>query len=96
MLEIFGIIALTSYIGKIVREKNRKPIGYQVMAATFWIVFEILGSVTGYLLFGPGWPTYVTALSGAAIGVISSILIAKGLSIAESEDNDLLDSGMIN
>ena len=95
MLEIIGIIALANYIGKIAKSKKRKPGWYQFMAVIFWILFEILGGMVGMVAMGEGWPMYVFAILGAAIGAVSSILIVKGLSIAESPEGDMLDSDIV-
>lgn len=95
MLEIIGIIILARYIGKIIREKGRKPGWYQFMTVMFWLVFELIGAVIGTLLFGEGFASYGFGLLGAGIGALSSVFIAKSLPEAEPVNKDMLDSGIV-
>lgn len=95
MLEIVGIIILTRHVGKIVKEKGRKPGWYQFMAASFWIVSELLGALIGTVIFGEGLLSYAFAVIGAGIGVISSVSIAKKLPDIKSSNSELLDSSVI-
>ena len=93
MLEIIAIIALSRYIGRLAKEKNRKPGGYITMTVILWIVMELLGAVIGAIIFGEGIMVYLFAILGAGIGALISIAVAKNLSESVME-LETIDSGL--
>ena len=80
MLEVLLLIYLCKELGKIIRNKGRKPRGYQWMLVLFWIVGEAIGMVVGVILTGNTGGAYVTALLGAAAGAAGVFIIAKNVS----------------
>jgi hypothetical protein len=84
MLEIIAIYLFCKNVGNIIRNKGRKPIGYQLMTVAFWFGGEILGAIAGMIFFGFEEESinplvYVAALVGALIGGIVAMVIAKQL-----------------
>ncbi len=68
MLEIIAIIYLGRTIKKIAIEKELKPSKYILLMVFFWLSFEFLGMVIGFMIFRDGLMPYLLALPGAALG----------------------------
>jgi hypothetical protein len=85
MLEILAVLALMSYVGRIVAKKGYAKGKYQLMTAGLWIGGEIAGAVIGLLITGnytsPGLGAYVIALIGAAIGAAIAYAHANNLPV---------------
>jgi len=77
MLEIIAIIALGRTIKKIALEKGLKPTKYILLMVFFWLSFEFLGMVIGFIIFGDGLIPYLLALPAAALGGYFSYTIVK-------------------
>ena len=95
MLEIIAIVALTRYVGKIVKQKNRKPGLYQFLTVIFWIGFEFIGAIIGTLMYGEGMERYGIALLGAGIGALISYGIANSLSVLKPQNSEVLDAALV-
>jgi hypothetical protein len=76
MLEIFALAGICVAIGKRLRAKSRRPLGYQILTIVIWFLFEIAGAVVGLIIHTRlyGYPddvlfslAYVFALIGAVI-----------------------------
>jgi hypothetical protein len=96
MLEIFLIWVCARKIGKIVADKGRSKIGYQLMLVGLWIGGEFIGAIVGAILHanagGPGvrgvpCMAYVCALIGAAVGAGIAFAIANGLSPIQRDED---------
>ena len=85
MLEILAVLALMSYVGRIVAKKGYAKGKYQLMTAGLWIGGEIAGAVIGLLITGsyssPGLGVYAIALIGAAIGAAIAYAHANNLPV---------------
>ena len=73
MLEILALFYLCKKIGKIIRAKDRKPFGYQLVTIFFWIVGEVGGVLFGNLMlmqqrFSHALLLYLCSLIGGAGG----------------------------
>jgi hypothetical protein len=94
MLEIILVFMCARSIGKIVADKGRTRIGYQLMLIGLWIGGEIAGLVLGFALQGgmggdAGFPcmAYIFGLVGAAAGAGIAFAIAHGVSPLPSDDD---------
>ena len=73
MLEIFILWSLCKSIGKKLRDKGRKPIGWQLLMIFSWFLFEFFGAFATAIIYhvinGPaadaGFVPYIGALGGA-------------------------------
>ncbi len=77
MLEIIAIIYLGRTIKKIALKKGLKPTKYILLMVFFWLSFEFLGMVIGFIIFKDGLMPYLLALPGAALGGYLSYTIVK-------------------
>lgn len=77
MLEIIAIFVLGKAIKKIALEKELKPTKYILIMIFFWLSFEFLGIVLGFVLFEDGLIPYLLALPAAALGGYLSYTIVK-------------------
>ena len=96
MLEIIVVFVLARKIGKIVADKGRKRIGYQLMLVGFWLGGEFMGALVGAFIQaasgGPAarefsWPVYICALLGAATGAGIAFAIANSLPPLREDDD---------
>jgi hypothetical protein len=94
MLEVIILFILAGKIGKIVEEKGRKKIGYQVMLVGLWMCGEVLGGTLGLLtaLIAESDEAAARlvlvpfALGGAIIGSVIAFQIAKRVSPLDADD----------
>ena len=95
MLEIVILIILGGKIGKIVADKGRKKIGYQLMLVGLWLGGEIFGAIVGGILAavltddgeGPGMLLVLASALGCAItGAFIAFQIAKNLPPLDADD----------
>lgn len=84
MLEILALVGLCRYVGRVVREKGRTAVGWQVLLVALWFFGEFAGGLIGAIVtYDPGNPeavnpvAYVFALVGAAAGAAIGTGIAK-------------------
>ncbi len=94
MIEIIIVWQLCKSVGRIVREKGRKAIGWQFMTVGLWLGGEIAGAVVGAVISGgEGASLYVLALVGAAGGGALAYVIAKSLPpLNESVEQEMSDT----
>jgi hypothetical protein len=52
MLEIIALIFLTKDIGRIAHDKGLRPVTWKIYTIVGWIVSEIIGIITGIMIFG--------------------------------------------
>jgi hypothetical protein len=87
MLEIIALVFICRALGRIVRDKGRTAIGYQVLAVALWFLFEFIGAivVTIVIIVATGNQdpdmlyAYVGALAGAGLSLFISFGIVKML-----------------
>ena len=78
MLEVLGIIYLSNYTAKCAVQRGRKPGGFRALTVVFWLAFEILFMILGFVVFRDStYGVYLFALFGAGLGALLSVLIAK-------------------
>lgn len=85
MLEILLVVFLCRGMGKLLRNKGRKPLLFQILLVLSWIGGELLGGVAGGIIhvlqhgdqpFEPGLSVYLLALCGAVCGAGFWFLVA--------------------
>ena len=84
MLEIIFLVSMCKSIGRTLREKGRKPTGYQALLVAAWFGGEFMGALVGLLALGGGGAVYLFALLGAAAGAIVMFVIVKNLQALNS------------
>lgn len=84
MLEIIFIIWLWRVNGRNAILKGQKPTKYHILTLVLWFGLEILGTMSGVIIFGSINPNsdpfmygYMFGILGAALGGILSYIIAK-------------------
>lgn len=97
MLEILAIYFFCKNVGNTVRDKGRKPIGYQLLTVGMWFGGEVFGAIIGVLLFGLHSRSidpvvYLSAIIGALLGGFGGLMIAASLSPVRKESAGLHDS----
>jgi hypothetical protein len=99
MLQIFLLLLVfrfASHIGKIVRQKGRTAIGYQVLAVALWFGCQIAGALLGGVIAAVIHPdfegvsalVYLLGFVGTLIGVGLAYAIANSLSPVEEKAFD--------
>lgn len=87
MLEVFLVLALCVAVGKLVREKGRKPFWVQFLLVVCWVLGEFVGgflaSVLHRSILGPDQPwgvwVYLSAIAGGLAGALLSFVFAISL-----------------
>ena len=81
MIEIILVVLLTIHIGKIAKKKGVNPGAWRLYTVLSWIAGEIVGVITGILLFGKNdiISLMFTGIAGALGGyfILKSILDKK-------------------
>ena len=93
MLEIFAIISLCRVNKNNAIKKGRRPGGFIALTIILWVVFEFIGAILGFAIFGTD-SRYVVilfvALPCAALGGLISFLITKNVSPGNYVDPSMI------
>ncbi|MBR1906474.1 MAG: zinc ribbon domain-containing protein [Clostridiales bacterium] len=93
MLEIFAIISLCRVNKNNAIKNGRRPGGFIALTIILWVVFELIGTVAGYIILGSdnGYlAVMLIALPCAALGGLISFLITKNVSPGNYVDPSMI------
>ena len=93
MLEVFAIISLCRVNKNNAIKKGRRPGGFIALTIILWVVFELIGAIIGFMIFGTDASILVTmlvALPCAALGGLISFLITKNVSPGNYVDPSMI------
>ena len=76
MLEIIALIFMTREIGRLAESKGLKPGLWKFYNVAGWVVAEVLGAITGVLIFGSD--NMVSVFLVAILFAVTSYYIIKG------------------
>ena len=91
MLEIFLLIGLCTYVGKVLRAKGRKPLGYQIgVVVGYYGGAFMAGIVYGFMCAAGGsevaeFPSLVLALLGLGGGLAVSGTVVLFATLADPD-----------
>lgn len=75
MLDLIILYFLTKEIGKLAHDKGLKPLTWKIYTVVGWLLFEVIGILTGVMIFGTD--NLVSVLLLAIAFAITSYFIIK-------------------
>ena len=78
MLEIIALIFLTRQIGRIAHHKGLNPVTWKIYTIVGWIISEIIGVITGFMIFGKD-NLFSVVLIGITFAITSYFIIKARL-----------------
>lgn len=78
MLEIIALIFLTRQIGRIAHQKGLTPLTWKIYTIVGWILSEIIGVITGFMIFGKD-NLFSVVLVGITFAITSYFIIKARL-----------------
>ena len=90
MLDLIILIFLTREIGRIASRKGLKPLTWRVYNVIGWLLFEIIGIIAGFVIFGKD--NFISInLVGFMFAITSYFLIKGRLNKLPDIDKDTDD-----
>ncbi len=90
MLDLIILYFLTKEIGRIAYSKGLKPITWKIYTIAGWLIFEIVGLIIGFMIFG--YDNIVSsALLAIAFAVTSYFIIKAQLNKLPDQIDDDID-----
>jgi hypothetical protein len=93
MLEIIVLIFLTREIGRIAHDKGLRPVTWKIYTIAGWILSEIIGVITGVMIFGKD-NLFSVVMVGLTFAITSYFIIKAQLhKLPDHFDDDINNIG---